>query len=259
MNGAAVREGDLRVTLTGAGTYRLPWRPAEFEPVAGYRFTHRMFFENDGFNQQNHQPFLSLSRRIGEDLSLSVRYDHTTSLSGNGLDLFVRQHGGSVTGLYRLASGDLLRGGYSLIWSNFNNVDDDDNLTNAVAMSWTRPDAGAPENAFTLGGRLALVSAEAQSSAHSAISIFAARETEIDGWFTLTAQVLAGRAQFNDDDPVDNIRRKDTTFSGSVVARRELGHNLFLNGNLSVTRVISTIDRIDRTSAVIGAGLRLNF
>lgn len=257
--GNAVRDDDLRLSLSATGTYKLPFRPAEFLPVIGYRLTHRHFFENQGFIQQNHQPFLSLSRRLSDDLSVALRYDHTTSLSGNGLDLFVRQNGIGLNGVYRLDNRSSLQGGYSLTYSNFNNSDDDDNFTNALSLAWTLRDEGAPLNSVTLGGRVAMVSAESQVSAHTAISLFAARETEFLDDYTVRLQAVLGRAQFNQDDPTDNQRRKDTTFSMSASAERDMGHDITVSAALSVTRVISTIDRIDRTSAVAGVGVRKRF
>jgi len=227
--------------------------------VVGYRFSHRHFFENQGFIQQNHQPFISLSRRLSDDLSIAVRYDHTTSLSGTGLDLFVRQNGLGLTAVYKLDNRDSLRGGHSISYSNFNNSDDDDNVTNALSLAWTRRDEGAPLNSITFGGRLALVSAESQVSAHTAVSLFAARETRFMDDYKVRLQGVIGRAQFNQDDSTDNERRKDTSFSVSSSAERDMGHDITVSGALSVFRVISTIDRIDRTSAVVRVGVRKKF
>lgn len=257
--GNAVRDDDLRLSISASGAYRLPFRPGGWLPVAGYRFTHRHFFENQGFIQQNHQPFVSISRRVNDDLSLAFRYDHTTSLSGTGLDLFVRQNGLGATAVYRLDERASLRGGYTVTYSNFNNSDDDDNLTNALSLAWTVRDEGAPLNSVTLGGRIALVSAESRVSAHTAVSLFAARQVTMFEHYQVRLQGVVGRAQFNQDDPTDNERRKDTTISASASVEREVGHDITLSGALSISRVISTIDRVDRTSAVVGVGLRRKF
>lgn len=259
INGNAVRDDDIRLSFTASGAYKLPFRPGDWLPVAGYRFTHRHFFENQGFIQQNHQPFLSISRRVNDDLSLAFRYDHTTSLSGTGLDLFVRQNGLGATAVYKLDDRSSLRGGYTLTYSNFNNSDDDDNFTNALSTAWTLRDDGAPLNSVTLGGRVAFVSAESQVSAHTAVSLFAARQVKMFDHYTVRLQGVIGRAQFNQDDPTDNERRKDTSVSVSASAERDVGHDFTVSGQISVSRVLSTIDRIDRTSAVVGVGVRRKF
>jgi hypothetical protein len=259
INGNAVRDDDIRLSFTASGTYRLPYRPLDFQTVAGYRFTHRHFFENDGFNQQNHQPFVSLSRRVTADLSLSFRLDHTTSLSGAGLDLFVRQYGTGVSAVWRDKPLHLIRAGYSVTYSDFNNANGDDNVTNAIFVARSIQDADGPNNLTTFGMRLALVSADAQTSAHGLASLFVSRKVQVRDWATVTMRGAIGRARFNADDPVQNIRRTDTSLSAGIVAERDLDIGLTVSGQASINRVISTIDRIDRTSAVFSVGARKKF
>lgn len=259
INGNAVRDDDIRLTLTAAGAYRFTERPLQFQPVVGYRLTHRHFLENDGFNQQNHQPFVSFSRRLKQDLSISLRLDHTTSLSGTDLDVFVQQYGGGITAVWRDAPSRLIRAGYVLSYSAFNNSDADDNTANSIFLTRTYQDAGAPDNQTTVGVRLALVSARAQASAHGVASLFASRRFEFLNLAQIAVQGLISRAQFNEDDATDNRRRKDTTLSISLSAERDLPYDLKAFGQASVTRVVSTLDRIDRTSGVVGVGIRRKF
>lgn len=259
INSNAIRTDDLRQRFSVAGTYKLPVRPLQLEPVVGYRFTDQRFRENKDFNQQNHQPFISFARRLTEDLSASVRFDHTTGLSGNNLDLFIQQNGVSTSVVWRDQPLHLWRGGYSLTFSDFNNVRDDDNVSNSLFIARSIQDTGAPNHSVTIGGRIARVEARAATSSHVLGSVFVSRQFEFEDVARMSIQTSLARAQFDTDDVVQNLRRNDVSMSGSVSAERDLPYGLIASAQVGLTRVFSTIDRIDRTSTVVGISLRKKF
>ena len=258
-NNNAVRKNDVQFTVGAAASYRLPWRPGGFQPTIGYGITQRIFADNNDFNQQTHRPFIGVTRRIADKGTVSVNLNHVTSLTGSDFDLFVRQFGGGVNTAWKISDNQVVRAGWSLAYSDFNGVEDDDNFTNSLIGAWTRQDAGNPANKTTFGARAALVSAEAQSSAHTIISAFASREMAITEKWTLSGQLIGSFARFNDDDPVENERRRDKSVSGSVGINRDLGNGFSLSGNASLTRVFSNIERVDRTNAIVGAQIRKRF
>lgn len=258
-NNNAVRKNDVRFTFAGSGSYRLPWRPGGFQPVVGYNLSHRHFAENQDFNQQNHQPFASLSGRISDRATVSFGLNHTTSLSGSGLDLFVQQYGVTANGVWQVAGDNILRAGWGATYSNFNNVQDDDNLTNSVFVALTLPDGSNPANRTTMGTRVAVVSAEADSSSHAIGSLFAGRDMLIGDKYRLSGQALYAFATFNNQDPVEAEQRRDHTFAVTVSVERDLTAGFVIAGNAGLTRVLSNIARVDRTSAVVGAQIKKRF
>lgn len=258
-NNNAVRKNDVQFTVGAAASYQLPWRPGGFQPTIGYGITQRIFADNNDFNQQTHRPFIGVTRRIGDKGTVAVNLNHITSLTGSDFDLFVRQFGGGVNTAWKISDNQVVRAGWGLTYSDFNDVEDDDNFTNSLIGAWTRQDSGNPANKTTFGARGALVSAEAQSSAHTIVSAFASREMAITEKWTLSGQLVGSFARFNDNDPLENERRRDKSVSASVGINRDLGKGFSLSGNASLTRVFSNIERVDRTNAIVGAQIRKRF